>query len=178
VCIREVKWCVYIRKVTRSEVSWSEVDYFIRCVLTISLGVLYYGIISYYNICVCSCNMYILTSSVFCLCFYLYCFVVILLFCVILMFCSCFVVLCIFSFVCTSVGLLPPDERPIAVSSGGGGSSSSSKCSYIRKLSQLWNDWKQKTTSTDWPKSRETDEGKPDMLQRRIPIHRKQWLSK
>ena len=36
------------------------------------------------------------------------------------MFCSCFVVtvvLCIFIFVCTSVGLLPPGESPIAVSS-------------------------------------------------------------
>jgi hypothetical protein len=36
------------------------------------------------------------------------------------MFCSFFVVivlLCIFIFVCTSVGLLPPGESPIAVSS-------------------------------------------------------------
>ena len=33
------------------------------------------------------------------------------------MFCSCFVVLCIFVFVCTSVGLLPPSESPIAVTS-------------------------------------------------------------
>jgi hypothetical protein len=32
------------------------------------------------------------------------------------MFCSCFVVLCIFIFVCTSVGLLPPGESPIAIS--------------------------------------------------------------
>jgi hypothetical protein len=35
------------------------------------------------------------------------------------MFCGCFVVivvLCIFIFVCTSVGLLPPGESPIAVS--------------------------------------------------------------
>jgi hypothetical protein len=35
------------------------------------------------------------------------------------MFCSCFVVivvLCIFIFVCISVGLLPPGESPIAVS--------------------------------------------------------------
>jgi hypothetical protein len=31
------------------------------------------------------------------------------------MFCSCFVVLYIFIFVCTSVGLLPPGESPIAV---------------------------------------------------------------
>jgi hypothetical protein len=66
--------------------------------------------------------MYTLTFSVFCLCAYLYCFVVILLFCVILMFYSCFVVtvvcvvLCIFIFVFTSVGLLPPGESPIAVS--------------------------------------------------------------
>jgi hypothetical protein len=60
--------------------------------------------------------MYIITFTVFCLCTYLYCFVVILLFCVIFMFSSCFVVLCIFIFVCTSVGLLPPGESPIAVS--------------------------------------------------------------
>jgi hypothetical protein len=61
--------------------------------------------------CVCFCN----TFTVFCLCTYLYCFVVILFF----LFCSCFVVivvLCIFIFVCTSVGLLPPGESPIAVS--------------------------------------------------------------
>ena len=31
------------------------------------------------------------------------------------MFYSCFVVLCIFIFVCTSAGLLPPAESPIAV---------------------------------------------------------------
>ena len=46
-------------------------------------------------------------------------FIVLLLFCVFFMFCSCFVVivvLCIFIFVCTSVGLLPPGESPIAVS--------------------------------------------------------------
>jgi hypothetical protein len=62
--------------------------------------------------------MYVLTFSVFCLCTYLCCFVVILLFCVTLIFCcySNFVVLCIFIFVCTSVGLLPPGESPIAVS--------------------------------------------------------------
>jgi hypothetical protein len=41
------------------------------------------------------------------------------------MFFLCFVVLCIFIFVCTSVGLLPPGESPNAVSSS---SSSSSKC--------------------------------------------------
>jgi hypothetical protein len=46
---------------------------------------------------------------VFCVCPYLYCFVVILLFCFVI------VVLCIFIFVCTSVGLLPPGESPIAV---------------------------------------------------------------
>jgi hypothetical protein len=43
----------------------------------------------------------------------------ILLFYVFFMFCSCFVVivvLCIFIFVCTSVGLLPPGESPTAVS--------------------------------------------------------------
>jgi hypothetical protein len=54
------------------------------------------------------------TFTVFCLCTYLYCFVVLCFF----MFCSCFVVvvvLCIFIFVCTSVGLLPPGESPIAV---------------------------------------------------------------
>ena len=48
--------------------------------------------------------MYILIFSVFCFCTYLY-YVVVLLFCV------------IFIFVCTSVGLLPPGESPIAVSS-------------------------------------------------------------
>jgi hypothetical protein len=55
------------------------------------------------NMCACFCNMYVLTFSVFCLCTYLYCFVF-------------FYVLCIFIFVCTSVGLLPPGESPIAVS--------------------------------------------------------------
>jgi hypothetical protein len=52
------------------------------------------------------------TFSVFCLCTYLCCFVVILFLCVFLCF---VVVLCIFIFVCTSVGLLPPGESPIAV---------------------------------------------------------------
>ena len=66
------------------------------------------------NMCVCFCNMYLLTFSVFCLCTYLYCFVVILLFCV-FMFCS-FVILCIYIFVCTTVGLLPPGESPVRVS--------------------------------------------------------------
>jgi hypothetical protein len=51
---------------------------------------------------VCFCDLYILTLSVFCLCTYLHCFVVI-------------VVLCIFIFVCTSARLLPPGESPIAV---------------------------------------------------------------
>jgi hypothetical protein len=61
-------------------------------------------------VCVCFCN----TFTVFCLCTYLYCFVVILLFYV-----FCFVVivvLFIFIFVCTSGGLLPPGESPIALS--------------------------------------------------------------
>jgi hypothetical protein len=82
----------------------SEVDSFIRCVLTILLGILYYGCFNFicFVICVCFCNMYILTFSAFYLCTYLYCFVVILLFCV-------------FLFVCTSVALLPPGESPIAV---------------------------------------------------------------
>jgi hypothetical protein len=39
------------------------------------------------------------------------------------MFCSCFVILYIFIFVCTSVGLLPPGESPIAVSSSSSSSS-------------------------------------------------------
>ena len=58
--------------------------------------------------------MYILIFSVFCLCTYLFCFVVILLFCV------------IFIFVCTNVGLLPPGESAIAVSSSSSSSSSKS----------------------------------------------------
>ena len=49
----------------------------------------------------------LLTFSVFCFCFYL------------------FIVLCIFIFVCTSVGMLPPDESPIAVSSSSSSTSSS-----------------------------------------------------
>jgi RsiW-degrading membrane proteinase PrsW (M82 family) len=65
------------------------------------------------NMGVCFCNMYLLTFCVFCLCTYVYCFVVISLFCG---FFVCFVVvLCIFIFVCTSVGLLPPGESPVAV---------------------------------------------------------------
>ena len=107
--------------------------------------------------------MYILTFPVLCLCTYLYCFVVILLFCVILCFVSfcCFVLFCIlcyfvvlchfvvlcyfvfcvillfcviFIFVCTSAGLLPPGESPIAVSS----SSSSSSSSYSNNTIQMW----------------------------------------
>jgi hypothetical protein len=70
------------------------------------------------------CVFVILTFTVFCLCTYLYCFVVILLFYIFFIFCSflllvvlcIFFVLCIFIFVCTSVGLLPPGESPIAVS--------------------------------------------------------------
>jgi hypothetical protein len=60
------------------------------------------------NMCVCFCNTYI------------YCVLFVYLS---LLFCSyfvlrflCFVVMCIFIFVCTSVGLLPPGESPIAVS--------------------------------------------------------------
>jgi hypothetical protein len=58
-------------------------DYFIRCVLTILLGILYYSCFNFicYVICVCFCNTYIGTFFVFCLCTY-FCFVVILLFCV------------------------------------------------------------------------------------------------
>jgi hypothetical protein len=70
--------------------------------------------------------MYIITFTVFCLCTYSSCFAVVLLFCVFYVlqlfccfvyftFCSCFVVLCIFIFVCTRVGLLPPGKSPIAV---------------------------------------------------------------
>ena len=50
-------------------------------------------------------------ASIFCdLFMYFYCFVVVLLSCYFV------VVLCIFIFVCTSVGLLPPGESQIAVS--------------------------------------------------------------
>jgi hypothetical protein len=74
-------------------------------------------LIMFCNMCVCFCNVHLLTFSVFCLGTYLYCFVVILLlfFCF-LCFVVFFVLLCIFIFVCTSVGLLPPGESPIAVS--------------------------------------------------------------
>ena len=44
-----------------------------------------------------------------------------------LLFCSYFVVLCIFIFVCTSIGPLPPGESPIAVSSSSSSSNSSNK---------------------------------------------------
>ena len=50
-----------------------------------------------------------------------------------MLFCSCFVLLklfcVIFIFVCTYVGLVPPGESPVAVSSGSGSSSSSSSSS-------------------------------------------------
>jgi hypothetical protein len=66
------------------------------------------------NMCVCFCNTYIYCvlfvylSLLFCGYFVVLCF----------LFCSFFVVivLCIFIFVCTSVGLLPPGESPVAVS--------------------------------------------------------------
>jgi hypothetical protein len=65
------------------------------------------------NMCVCFCNTYIFRvlfvylSLLFCSYFVVLCF---------FMFCSFFVVLCISILVCTSVGLLPPGESPIAVS--------------------------------------------------------------
>jgi uncharacterized membrane protein len=55
------------------------------------------------------CVLFVYLSSLFCT-YFVFCF---------FMFCSCFVVivvLCIFMFVCTSVGLLPPGESPTAVS--------------------------------------------------------------
>jgi hypothetical protein len=45
VCISEVTWSDVCKQENWYEVSWSEVDYFIRCVLTILLGVLYYGVV-------------------------------------------------------------------------------------------------------------------------------------
>jgi hypothetical protein len=60
----------------------SDVDCFIRCVLIILLGVLYYGCFNLICFVICVCVFVILTFSMFCLCTYLYCFVVILLFCV------------------------------------------------------------------------------------------------
>jgi hypothetical protein len=92
------------------------VDSFIRCVLTILLGVVCYGCFNFICfvicVCVCFCNTYIYCvlfvylSLLFCSCFVVLCFL-------------CFVVivvLCIFIFVCTSVGLLPLGESPIAIS--------------------------------------------------------------
>ena len=61
-------------------------------------------------VCVCFCNTYIYCvlsvylSLLFCSYFVVLCFFIFVL------------VLCIFIFVCTSVGLLPPGESPIAVS--------------------------------------------------------------
>jgi hypothetical protein len=76
-------------------------DCFIRCVLTILLGVLYCGCFNFICFVICVC--------VFIICIYLHflCSVCVLI----------FIVLCIFIFVCTSVGLLPPGKSPIAVSS-------------------------------------------------------------
>jgi hypothetical protein len=65
----------------KKTISLGVCDYFIRFVLTVLLGVLYYGCFNLicFVICVCFCNMYILlTFSVFCLCTYLHCFIVIL----------------------------------------------------------------------------------------------------
>jgi hypothetical protein len=78
----------------------SEVGYFIRCVLTVFLGVLYYGCFNFicFVISVCVSVFVILTFTVFCLSTYLYGFIVILLFCVFFCCYSCFVVLCIFIF--------------------------------------------------------------------------------
>ena len=65
------------------------------------------------NMCVCFCNTYIYCvlfvylSLLCCSYFVVLCFVV---------FFVVIVVLCIFIFVCTNVGLLPPGETPIAVS--------------------------------------------------------------
>ena len=83
--------------------------YFIRCVLTILLGVLYYDCFNFMCLVICVylhflCSVYILR--------FLFCS---FLFCVILMFSSFFVIVvllfCVFfSFVFTSVGLLPPGE--------------------------------------------------------------------
>jgi hypothetical protein len=65
-------------------------------------------------------NLYILTFSVFCLCVYLYCFVVI-------------VVVCIFIFVCTSVGLLPSGENPIAVSNNNNNNNNNNSFASLRR---------------------------------------------
>jgi hypothetical protein len=56
------------------------------------------------------CVLFVYLSLLCCSYFAVLCF---------FMFCSCsvvIVVLCVFLFVCTSVGLLPPGESPIAVS--------------------------------------------------------------
>jgi hypothetical protein len=53
------------------------------------------------------------------------------------MFCSCFVVLCIFIFVCTCVGLLPPGENPIAVSNNNSSSSSTGFYNPLTGFSHL-----------------------------------------
>jgi hypothetical protein len=93
--------------------------------------------------CVCVCNMYILTFSVHFLCTNLYCFVVILLFCV-FTFCSCFVVLCIFIFVRTNVGLLPPGESPIAVSNNNINNNNNNKKKKKKKKTQYSSHMQQK----------------------------------
>ena len=69
------------------------------------LGVLY---------CCCFELCFVICVCVFVICIYIFCVLFVYLS---LLFCSYFVVLCIFIFVCTSVGLLPPGESPIAVSS-------------------------------------------------------------
>jgi hypothetical protein len=104
----------------------SEIDYFIRCVLTILLCVLYYGCFNHMfcNMCKCFYNMYILTFSVLCLCTYLHCFVV----------------LCIFIFVYTSVGLLPPGESPVAVSSSSSSNNNNNihhRCQRVTSLDSV-----------------------------------------
>jgi hypothetical protein len=91
----------------QNEVSWSELDYFIKCVLTILLGAVCYGCFNFICFVICVCFFYNA---------YIYCVLFVYLF---LLFCSYFVVIVvlhIFIFVCTSVGLLPPGESPIAVS--------------------------------------------------------------
>jgi hypothetical protein len=65
-------------------------------------------------------------------CTYIFCVLFVYL---LLLFCSYFVILCyVYSFVCTSVGLLPLGESPIAVRSGGGGGGSSSSSSFRRQF--------------------------------------------
>jgi hypothetical protein len=73
--------------------------------------------------CVCFCNMYILTFYVFCLYTYLCCFVVIL-FCVFyVLYLFCYYIFCCFVYLFLSIELLPPGESPIAVSSSSSSSS-------------------------------------------------------